>query len=104
MSDTSQTIRSFQFRASLRERLEQMARELECSVDYLINDAMKQYARQRGYGGASVALSSSRSGQPSAASSIPAQAQQPAPAAAVPSYAPPAPPAPPAAYGAGAPP
>jgi hypothetical protein len=27
-----------------------MARELECSVDYLINDSMKQYARQRGYG------------------------------------------------------
>ncbi len=30
-----------------------MARELECSVDYLINEAMKQYARQRSYGGAS---------------------------------------------------
>jgi hypothetical protein len=27
-----------------------MARELECSVDYLINEAMKQYARQRSYG------------------------------------------------------
>ncbi len=28
-----------------------MARELECSVDYLVNEAMKQYARQRSYGG-----------------------------------------------------
>jgi len=34
----------------LWETFEQMARELECSVDYLINEAMKQYARQRSYG------------------------------------------------------
>ncbi|HMY17483.1 MAG TPA: hypothetical protein PKA58_14270, partial [Polyangium sp.] len=26
-----------------------MARELECSIDYLINESMKQYARQRSY-------------------------------------------------------
>jgi neural Wiskott-Aldrich syndrome protein len=50
MSDTSKTIRSFQCRDALWEKFEQMARELECSVDYLINDSMKQYARQRGYG------------------------------------------------------
>jgi hypothetical protein len=31
----------------LWDTFEQMARELECSVDYLINEAMKQYARQR---------------------------------------------------------
>jgi hypothetical protein len=35
----------------LWDTFEQMARELECSVDYLINEAMKQYARQRSYGG-----------------------------------------------------
>jgi len=46
------TPRSFQCRESLWQKFEQMARELECSVDYLINDAMKQYARQRGYSGA----------------------------------------------------
>jgi neural Wiskott-Aldrich syndrome protein len=46
------TPRSFQCRESLWQRFEQMARELECSVDYLVNDAMKQYARQRGYSGA----------------------------------------------------
>lgn len=34
----------------LWDTFEQMARELECSVDYLINEAMKQYARQRSYG------------------------------------------------------
>src|ERR1700685_1735821 len=45
--------RSFQCGGVLWETFEQMARELECSVDYLINEAMKQYARQRSYGGAS---------------------------------------------------
>src|SRR6516165_10157914 len=43
--------RTFQCRDVLWETFEQMARELECSVDYLINEAMKQYARQRSYGG-----------------------------------------------------
>src|ERR1700674_274523 len=43
--------RNFQCRDVLWETFEQMARELECSVDYLINEAMKQYARQRNYGG-----------------------------------------------------
>ncbi len=42
--------RNFQCRDVLWETFEQMARELECSVDYLINEAMKQYARQRSYG------------------------------------------------------
>jgi hypothetical protein len=44
------TTRTFQCREALWQKFEQMARELECSVDYLINDSMKQYARQRGYG------------------------------------------------------
>src|SRR5262249_8805036 len=42
--------RTFQCRDVLWETFEHMARELECSVDYLINEAMKQYGRQRGYG------------------------------------------------------
>lgn len=40
--------RTFQCRDSLWETFEDMAQELECSVDYLISEAMKQYARQRG--------------------------------------------------------
>src|SRR5579864_4308449 len=44
--------RTFQCRDVLWETFEQMARELECSVDYLVNEAMKQYARQRSYGAA----------------------------------------------------
>ena len=43
------TPRTFQCRNVLWATFEEMARGLECSVDYLINDAMKQYARQRGY-------------------------------------------------------
>ena len=46
------TTRTFQCKDALWQKFEQMARELECSVDYLVNDAMKQYARQRGYGAA----------------------------------------------------
>jgi hypothetical protein len=41
------SVRSLQIRDSLWETFEQMARDLECSVDYLVNEAMKQYARQR---------------------------------------------------------
>jgi hypothetical protein len=39
--------RNFQCRDILWDAFQQMAQELECSVDYLINEAMKQYARQR---------------------------------------------------------
>src|ERR1700685_1505481 len=44
------TARTFQCRDVLWEAFEQMSRDLECSVDYLINESMKQYARQRGHG------------------------------------------------------
>lgn len=49
--------RTFQCRDQLWETFEQMARELECSIDYLINESMKQYARQRSYGPQSQAAS-----------------------------------------------
>lgn len=44
------TLRHFQCRDSLWEIFERMSAELECSVDYLINEAMRQYARSRNYG------------------------------------------------------
>jgi hypothetical protein len=43
--------RTFQSRDVLWDTFNQMAHELECSVDYLINEAMKQYARQRSNAG-----------------------------------------------------
>src|SRR5438552_3311735 len=45
------TLRQFQCRDYLWETFEQMSAELECSVDYLINEAMRQYARSRDRGG-----------------------------------------------------
>lgn len=57
-------LRQFQCRESLWQRFEQMAKELECSVDYLINDAMKQYARQRGYTGNAAASQRSDTNAP----------------------------------------
>ena len=94
MSDTSKTIRSFQCRDTLWERFELMARELECSVDYLINDAMKQYARQRGYGATTTHAPSRPSLQPPINSSMLPTHAPPPPPAAMPR--PPAPPGPPA--------
>jgi hypothetical protein len=41
------TPRTFQCRDILWDAFQQMAQELECSVDYLLNESMKQYARQR---------------------------------------------------------
>ena len=58
--------RTFQCRDMLWETFEQMARELECSVDYLINEAMKQYARQRSYGTQQTGAGSNRTPFPGA--------------------------------------
>ncbi len=44
------SMRTFQCRDALWESFEQLARELECSVDYLVNESMKQYVRQRQQG------------------------------------------------------
>src|SRR4051794_2055575 len=84
--------KNFQCREALWQKFEQMSKELECSVDYLINDAMKQYARQRGYGAAATGGGPSLAPPPSA---------QPAPTAPPPLPPPPGrmgappPPAPP---------
>ena len=43
------TLRHFQCRDYLWDVFEQMSAELECSTDYLINEAMRQYARSRNY-------------------------------------------------------
>ncbi len=40
--------RQFQCRDYLWDTYEQMSRDLECSVDYLINEAMRHYARTQG--------------------------------------------------------
>jgi hypothetical protein len=49
------TLRQFQCRDYLWEIFEQMGAELECSTDYLVNEAMRQYARSRNWGATSNA-------------------------------------------------
>jgi hypothetical protein len=66
--------KSFQCRDALWQKFEQMSKELECSVDYLINDAMKQYARQRGYGAATTGGGPSLPPPMGASQSMPASA------------------------------
>ncbi len=66
------TLRQFQCRDYLWEIFEQMGAELECSTDYLVNEAMRQYARSRNWGAQSNAA-----GGASAAVGAPAIAVQP---------------------------
>lgn len=48
---TKKTKREFMCRDHLWEMFEQMGADLDCSVDFLINEAMRQYARSQEYGG-----------------------------------------------------
>jgi hypothetical protein len=50
------SLRQFQCRDYLWEIFEQMGAELECSTDYLVNEAMRQYARSRNWGARSNAV------------------------------------------------
>src|SRR5689334_19409741 len=60
------TLRHFQCRDYLWEIFEQMSAELECSTDYLINEAMRQYARSRNYGTSRRSAAPGMSGAPQA--------------------------------------
>lgn len=71
--------RTFQCRDVLWETFEQMARELECSVDYLVNEAMKQYARQRSYGASRTPHPSSGRGVDSPSGAMAAPTAPPSP-------------------------
>ncbi len=88
------TLRQFQCRDYLWEIFEQMSQELECSVDYLVNEAMRQYARSRNYGGRAEPTGQVAAGPAPAAPQAPrpsspgaAPAPQAAPAAAAPARA-----------------
>lgn len=70
-SRARKTVRQFNCRDALWAIFEEMARELECSVDYLINEAMRQYAKSRRY-----AVPAAE--QPGAAAPLPAPGAPPA--------------------------
>lgn len=97
MDQNKKTLRSFQCRDYLWEIFGQMSAELECSVDYLINEAMRQYARSRNYGVRSPStpgMPSPRTGpppaQPMPQAAPPGPPPGPPPAAPIPSVAKPA--------------
>jgi len=58
------SVRQFQCRDYLWEIFEQMGSELECSVDYLVNEAMRQYARSRSQSRAGTATGSQAAARP----------------------------------------
>ena len=72
----SKTVRSFQCRDYLHELFDRMSSELDCSVDYLINEAMREYARARDYAVVRAAAPSVRQAA-SGASEAPAARELP---------------------------
>lgn len=88
MSAGKKTARTFQCRDGLWSTFEEMAQELECSVDYLVNDAMKQYARQRGYKRDTTSQSGPAAAAPSSPTAGATPPPAPAPAAPPPKAAP----------------
>jgi hypothetical protein len=66
MDQSKKTMRHFYCRDVLWETFEQMANDFDCSIDYLINEAMRFYARSKNYQAGS-ASSQNLPQQPSAA-------------------------------------
>ncbi len=105
MDQSKKTMRHFYCRDVLWETFEQMANDFDCSIDYLINEAMRYYARSKNYQSSAASMPHGAPPQPMAPSPYaapqphmsPMAAQQPPPMA--PPLAPgprrPAPPPPP---------
>jgi hypothetical protein len=71
MDQSKKTMRHFYCRDVLWETFEQMANDFDCSIDYLVNEAMRYYARSKNYqspggpqmtGGAPIAGANNTSG------------------------------------------
>jgi hypothetical protein len=59
MDQSKKTMRHFYCRDVLWETFEQMANDFDCSIDYLINESMRYYARSKNYPAGAPAPSSS---------------------------------------------
>lgn len=55
MDQSKKTMRHFYCRDVLWETFEQMANDFDCSIDYLINEAMRYYARSKNYQSSAIA-------------------------------------------------
>ena len=49
MDQSKKTMRHFYCRDVMWETFEQMANDFDCSIDYLINEAMRYYSRSKNY-------------------------------------------------------
>ena len=49
MDQTKKTMRHFYCRDVLWETFEAMANDFDCSIDYLVNESMRLYARSKNY-------------------------------------------------------
>jgi hypothetical protein len=58
MDQSKKTMRHFYCRDVLWETFEQMANDFDCSIDYLVNEAMRSYARAKNYSLPSATASS----------------------------------------------
>jgi hypothetical protein len=74
MDQSKKTMRHFYCRDVLWETFEQMANDFDCSIDYLINEAMRFYARSKNYNaGAAPPSSPSVPQQPPTTGAVPGQ-------------------------------
>ncbi len=63
MDQSKKTMRHFYCRDVLWETFEQMANDFDCSIDYLINESMRYYARSKNYPAANAPGAAGASGQ-----------------------------------------
>jgi hypothetical protein len=71
MDQSKKTMRHFYCRDVLWETFEQMANDFDCSIDYLINEAMRYYARSKNYHSAQATGSELRGQTGSGAGALP---------------------------------
>lgn len=83
MDQSKKTMRHFYCRDVLWETYEQMANDFDCSIDYLINEAMRYYARSKNYQSQGVPPGGMPE-EPSRAAGSPALARRPTQAAPAP--------------------
>src|SRR6516225_528386 len=84
MDQSKKTMRHFYCRDVLWETFEQMANDFDCSIDYLINEAMRFYARSKNYQAGASSQNLPQQGAPtngpSVAPPVPPRPRVPTPA------------------------
>ncbi|MEZ4367090.1 MAG: FHA domain-containing protein [Kofleriaceae bacterium] len=80
VDQSKKTMRHFYCRDVLWETFEQMANDFDCSIDYLVNEAMRYYARSKNYqnAGGAPGQGAQPARRPSASTASPVQTAAPA--------------------------